>query len=101
MGVIGWGGIRMDDFRMFIPVGAGRDPPLRGNIIDDDDSMKMIGHDAPGVDLHVGIPGWQPLPGFSYNFSKIVQNHFATADVAKQTQALVCHRGDEIRAGRA
>ena len=66
-------------------------------VVDDDDAVKMIGHDYGRIDGDTRESGREMFPGAPNYVSKRITLHFTVIDRAKEGFAVLGAQGDEIR----
>ena len=64
--------------------------------VDNDNSMKMIGHDDKCIHRCRREFVWQLVPPFGNQFPGVVEDHFVIVDFAKETFPPLRHNGDVI-----
>ncbi|NMA45830.1 MAG: hypothetical protein GX945_04640, partial [Lentisphaerae bacterium] len=69
------------------------------NVGDDNNAVKVIGHDYEFIQINIWEMDWNIIPTLAGNISRIVQSHFAADDFPKQACPVVGADGHKIGPG--
>ena len=67
-------------------------------IVDNDDTVYMIGHDLERAQFYMRPSFWQFLPFLPSNLPIFVQDHFLVFNMPENTAAVMCADRNKIRA---